>query len=85
MKTIVVYKDKSDHARAVIDFLRDFKSRTGIELETIDPETPSGVSFCEAYDIVAYPTVISISEENIMQQMWVGVPLPTIMEVSYYV
>lgn len=85
MKTIVVYKEETDYARQVDDFLRDFTRQTGHELETINPDTPDGASFCRAYDIVEYPSIVAISDNGAMQQMWRGMPLPTISEVSYYV
>jgi hypothetical protein len=85
MKTVIVYKDESDHAREVLDYLRDFKRQTGHDLETIDPDTPDGTDFCRAYDIVEYPSVVAISDSGVMQNLWRGRPLPTISEVSYYV
>lgn len=84
MRVVVVYKDDSDHARNVLDFLRDFNHQTGHQLEVIDPDTPEGIHFCETYDIVEYPTIIAISDDSVMQNLWRGLPLPTINEVSYY-
>jgi len=85
MKVVVVYKDESDHAREVYDYLRDFTRQTGHNLETVDPDTPSGQEFCRVYDIVEYPTLLAISDDGRLQNMWRGTPLPTISEVSYYV
>ena len=85
MRVVVVYKDETDYARTVLDFLRDFEAQTGHALETINPDTAEGSQFCEAYDIVEYPTIIALSDDSIMQNMWRGLPLPTISEISYYV
>lgn len=85
VKTYVIYKDASDHARAVIDYLRDFERQTGKKLNIIDPESAEGASLCRAYDIVEYPTVVATDNNGIMQQMWRGLPLPTVSEISYYV
>lgn len=85
MKVVIVYKNESDHARAVLDYLRDFERQTGHALPTLDPESIEGELFCRAYDIVEYPTVIAISDSSAMQSMWRGLPLPTISEVSFYV
>lgn len=85
MKTVIVYKIESDHAREVLDYLRDFTRQTGRELETLDPDTAAGSSFCRTYDIVEYPSVIALSDTGTMQNLWRGRPLPTISEVSYYV
>ena len=84
MKVKVVFKDYTDYSREVLDWLRDFRIRTGRDLETIDPETRDGESFCRAYDIVEYPTVIAIANDGSLQQMWRGTPMPQISEVSYY-
>jgi hypothetical protein len=85
MRVVVIYKDQSDYAREVSDYLRDFGRQTGHVLETLDPDSREGVGFCETYDIVEYPTIIAISSDGAMQNMWRGTPLPTISEVSYYV
>ena len=69
MRVVVVYRAESDYARRVIDFLHDFNRQTG---HTID-------------DIVEYPTIIALSADSQMQNMWRGLPLPTISEVSFYV
>lgn len=84
MRAYVVYKQESDHARAVTDFLREFNSRTGKKLEIIDPESPSGSGFCETYDIMEYPTIIATDNNGVLQNEWIGLPLPLIDEVSYY-
>lgn len=85
MRVVVVFKEATDYARQVTDFLADFKRQTGRELEVLNPESPAGISFCEAYDILEYPTLIAIADNGQMQNEWSGLPLPTISEVSYYV
>lgn len=85
MKVIVVYKAESEQARAVEDYLRDFSRQTGHDLETLDPETKDGIDMCRTYDIMEYPTLVALSDDGQMQNMWSGLPLPTISEVSYYV
>ena len=84
MRAVVVYKDESDHAREVRDYLRDFTRVTGRDLEIIDPETAEGTDFCRIYDIVEYPTIVALGDDGSMQTMWRGRPLPTIDEVSFY-
>lgn len=84
MKVCVIYKNESDHARPVLDYLRDFERRTSRKLETMDPDSREGDAFCQTYDIVEYPTIIAIDDGGIMQRQWRGLPLPMIDEVSYY-
>jgi hypothetical protein len=85
MKTYVIYKDASDHARPVIEFLREFYRQTGKQLDVIDPETREGDAFCRTYDIVEYPSLVALDANGMVQQLWRGLPLPRISEVSYYV
>lgn len=84
MKVVVVYRDNSEHARPVTEFLRDFQRRTGRELETLEPDSREGQSLCRTYDIVEYPSVLALDDRGMMQNLWRGLPLPTISEVSYY-
>ena len=85
MKVIIVYRHESDHAREVIDYLRDFKRQTGHEISTLDPDSPDGRDTCRVYDVVEYPTILAISDDSRLQNMWRGRPLPTISELSFYV
>lgn len=85
MRVVVVYKDDQDYSRLVDSFMRDFERQTGRTLEVLDPESTDGELFCRAYDIVEYPTIIALSNDGQLQNMWRGAILPTISEVSYYV
>lgn len=85
MRVVVIFKDRTDYARQVIDFIADFKRQTGHDLEEMDPESPAGIDFTQTYDIMELPFLIALSDEGIMQNTWAGLPLPTISEVSYYV
>ena len=76
MRVAVVYKYESDHARQVLDYMRDVERQTGHELEVIDPDTRDGASFCRVYDIVEYPTVIALDDRGGLQQIWRGLPAP---------
>jgi hypothetical protein len=84
MRVVVVYKDETEYGRTVTDYLRDFKRQTGRDLETLDPDTSDGTTFCRAYDVVEYPSIVALSDDGVLQQLWRGLPLPTISEVSYY-
>lgn len=85
MRVVVVFRDNTDYTRSVTDFLRDFEHQTGHTVETLDPDSLEGIDFCQTYDLVEYPTMIAISDDGHMQNVWTGLPLPTISEVSFYV
>ena len=84
MRVIVVAKDNTDYSRQVATFVDDMARQTGHELEVLDPESREGESFCRAYDIVEYPTILAIADDGHLLQMWRGRPLPLIDEVAYY-
>lgn len=83
-KVTIVYKPQSEHARDVEDYMRDFYRRTGSQLDTLNPETRDGASFCRVYDVVEYPSVLAISDDGRLLGFWRGLPLPTISELGYY-
>lgn len=84
MKTLVVYREQTDYARDVETFMHDYTRQTGRGLEVINPDTLEGAQFCETYDLMEYPTIISIDDNGGALNVWRGLPLPTISEVSYY-
>ena len=85
MRVVVIYKEATDYARQVTDYMRDFERQTGHALETMNPESSEGISFTGTYDIMEFPTVVALSDDGRLQNHWRGLPLPTISEVSYYV
>lgn len=84
MRVLIIYREASEQARAVTDFLREYARRTGRTLEAVDPDTPEGSHLCRMYDVVEYPTVLATSDNGTLLQMWRGLPMPLINEVSYY-
>lgn len=85
MSVMVVYQSSSEHARAVSEFLHDFERRTARKLDEVDPDSRRGVEICRLYDIVEYPTIIAAGDDGSLRNIWRGLPLPLIDEVSYYV
>lgn len=85
MSVVVIYKPVSEHARTVEEFLHEFQRRTGVMLETLDPDTREGADMCRMYDIVEYPSVLARKEDGQLRNSWRGLPLPLIDEVNYYV
>lgn len=65
--------------------MEDFKRQTGRTIEVVDPDTKDGATTCAAYDIVEYPSIVALDDNGVMQNMWRGLPTPTVSEVSYYV
>lgn len=84
MRVLVIYRNDSEQARPVIDFIRDLKHQTGYDLEELDPDSKQGSDLCRTYDVVEYPTILAVDNDGVMQSIWRGLPLPTISEVGYY-
>lgn len=85
MRVVVLARENTDYARAVETFVNDFARQTGQPLDVVSPDSGEGESLTQTYDIVEYPTILALSDDGQMQNMWAGTNLPTISEVSYYV
>ena len=84
MRVVVIWRESSDYARDVIDWLENFRRRTGEELESVNPDDKEGISLVETYNAVQYPTILALSSDGILQKDGSGLPLPLIDEVAYY-
>ncbi|MBR0465811.1 hypothetical protein IJJ02_03465 [Candidatus Saccharibacteria bacterium] len=82
MRVVCVYREKQDYSRSVNEWLENFRRQTGRVIETINPDT--NPHFCEAYDIVEYPTIIALGSRGDIRAIWSGRNLPLINEVLYY-
>lgn len=84
MRVLLFYRPESEQARPVLDYLRDFKRMSGRELPVMDVDSPQAGDLCRLYDVVEYPTIVALNNDGQLQQVWRGLPLPQISEVSYY-
>lgn len=82
MSVICVYRDNQDYTRSVTEWLENVRRQTGREVETMNPD--NNPSFCEAYDIVEYPTILAIGNNGEVRASWRGRSLPLINEVLFY-
>lgn len=85
MRAICLYKRETDYGREVEEYLTDL-NRMGakIEVEAVDPETYEGESLARAYDVVRYPAILIIADNGMMVESFIGLPLPEMEEVAYY-
>ena len=82
MRVLCIYRDNQDYSRSVTEWLENIRRQTGHEIETIDPDSAPG--FCEAYDIVEYPTIMALGANGEVRASWRGRALPLINEVLFY-
>ena len=85
MKVLIFYRPQSEQARAVEEFMHEYKRRyPDSELTIIDTDSISGSKDAEVYDVVQYPTVIATSDEGVTLQRWDNGLMPLMNEVAYY-
>lgn len=84
MRVVVIWREETDYARSIIEWLHDCERRVGVAPESLSPDEPEGESLCKAYDVVEYPTILAMNDDGKMLQMWRGRDLPRIDDVTYY-
>lgn len=82
MRVVCIYRDNQDYSRAVNEWLEGFHRQTGREIEVLNPD--ENVGFCEAYDVVEYPTIMALGDTGEVRASWRGQSLPLINEVLFY-
>ena len=84
MRVVVIYKEFSDYVREVTEWIEEAERRSGIKIERIDPESVEGETFCQARDIVQYPTIAVVDSDGKTYEQFSGTPLPQIDSVLAY-
>jgi len=83
MKLLVIYRDNSDHSRAVTDFLEMMSRKyPDKKAELLDIETRKGADTAQVYGVARYPALILMTYEGRVIQLWAGLPLPMLDEVA---
>ena len=82
MRVVCIYRENEDYYRSVEEWIENLRRQTGREIETMNPD--ENPSFCEAYDVVEYPTFLALGEHGDVRASWRGKDLPLINEVLYY-
>lgn len=80
-----MWRERSDYGRTVEEWITMFERQTGKEIESLDPDSKEGESFCRAYDVVEYPTILALGDDGSVLATWRGTMLPLFDEVSYWV
>ena len=81
----MLYRQRSDHARVVKEFVRDFsKVHTTNKVDLVDVDTRDGISTASLYDVMRYPAVLALTNDGQLIKQWQGDSLPLMAEVAYY-
>lgn len=82
MRLTILYRDRSDHARPVTDFVEMMRRRYPDKKPTLqDIETREGASTASLYGIMQYPALIVTAYDGRVIDQWEGLPIPRIDEV----
>lgn len=86
MKILILYRPDSEHAREVETFAEDFQRQHVAlrKVELLSVNTRDGASTASLYDIMAYPSVLVLSDDGSLIASWIGTPLPLMDEVAGY-
>ena len=85
MRVVCLYKRETDYGREVEEYLGDVsRAATKMEIEVLDPESIDGEIFAQARDIVRYPAFLALDNNGSVVQDWIGLPLPPMDEIIYY-
>ena len=85
MKVLILYQPRSEHARAIETFARDFKQRhESSHLELIDVDGREGIATATLYDVMSYPAILALRDDGTVLHSWEGEMLPLMDEVAYY-
>ena len=83
MRLTILYRENSDHARAVLEFIemlsRHYPDRRAA---VMDIDTREGAAEATLYGVTQYPALVLTSYEGRVVQLWEGLPLPIIDQVG---
>lgn len=83
MKLTIIYRDNSDHSRAVTDFVEMLKRRyPDKEAELLDLDTIAGAEKAKVYGVTRYPALLLTTYDGQLFSQWEGEPLPLLDEVG---
>jgi len=83
MRLVVLYRERSEHARAVTEFVDTLSRRyPGRAATLMDIDTREGAAEASLYGVVQYPAIIVTAYDGSVIGSWEGMPLPMIDEVA---
>lgn len=82
MRALILYHPNGDNAGLVEEYAHDFKRFKGKQLELVSVDSKSGWATAGLYGITAYPAIIVLASDGSVIDLWQGLPLPLMDEVS---
>jgi hypothetical protein len=83
MRLTVLYRDNSEHARSVFEFIEMLRRRyPDKKADLLDIDTRQGAAEAVLHGIMQYPAFVVTSIDGRVLQQWEGLPTPLIDEVA---
>lgn len=86
MKILVFYRQSSEHARQVEDYLRDLTRLHDVheqDIKIVDPNSRNGAADASLYDILSFPGIVVTDNYGQFIHSWSG-ELPLMDELMSY-
>lgn len=85
MKVLILYRPNTETETTVLEYVREFKHRTGVDLELVDVNTPYGVELAELYDTLRFPALLAVEDNGEFIQSWPDLEKwPPMNELTFY-
>lgn len=84
MKVIALYRPRSEHARPVEEYARDFERSRGKAIELMSLDTRDGAEKANLYGIMQYPALLAVRDDGQLLKEWQGERFPLMDEVAAY-
>lgn len=87
MKVLVLYRQNSEHARKVEDFLHDLQKQHDVDqssLSVLDVDSREGIELAKIYDVMTVPAIVVTDNNGGYVYSWVGEELPLMRDVAAY-
>jgi hypothetical protein len=85
MKVVILYKPRSEFARQVETYVRDYQDRhESTKLELLDYDSREGNAVATLYDIMEVPAILALATDGSLLQAWTGPNFPLMDEIAYY-
>jgi hypothetical protein len=85
MKVVILYKPRSEYARQVETYVRDYQNiHESTKLDLIDYDSRDGSATASLYDILQAPAILVMASNGQLLKSWEGPELPLMDEIAAY-
>ncbi len=82
MRIAIIYRQQSDHARPVYEFIETMRRRyPDKKIVEVEIDTRDGAAEATMYGIMRYPAIVATAYDGRILGLWEGLPMPLIDEI----